>query len=73
MIESIFNSVAYRIITIKIWVIYLWIGFMAGLSLIVLFSGQYTTDLYYGTMINIGAPIGAYIFIQHYKKKYNFI
>lgn len=46
---------------------------MTSLSVIVLLEGQYTTELYYGTMINIGAPICAYLGIQYYKKKYNFI
>jgi len=48
-------------------------GFMAALSVIVLLSGQYTNELYIGTMINIGAPVGAYIGLWWYKKKYNFI
>ena len=68
----ILDSITYRIITVKPWVIYTWMIFMTSLSLIVLFSGQYTSDLYYATMLNIGTPIAGYIAIQYYKFKYSY-
>jgi len=69
----ILDRVSYFILTFPVWPIYVWMGFMAALSVIVLLSGQYTNELYIGTMINIGAPVGAYIGLWWYKKKYNFI
>jgi len=69
----ILDSISYRILTVKPWVIYTWLGIMGGLNFIVLLSGQYTTELYYMAMVNLSLPVCAYIGIQWYKKKYNFI
>ncbi len=69
----ILDTISYRIITMPVWVIYGWIGFITALSAIAIFSGVYTTELYYASMFDIGIAIVVYLGIQYYKKKYNFI
>lgn len=70
MLYKILDSISYKILNIKVWWIYAWCVFMTSLSLIVLFSGQYTMELYYATLMNIGTPIGFYIAVQYYKARY---
>lgn len=67
---QILDFISKIILSIKAWHVFVWTVFMTSLALIVLFSGQYTTELYYGTLLNIGVPIGGYIAIQRYKFKY---
>lgn len=70
MVYRILDFISWRILNIKVWWIYTWMIFMTSLSVILLFSGQLTTELYYATMLNIATPMIIYIAIQYYKRTY---
>lgn len=66
------DKITSFILNFKAKYVMVWILFILSLSLILLFSGQYTTQLYYATMLDIGLPILGYLAIQYYKYKFNY-
>lgn len=67
------DKISSFILNFKAKYVMVWILFILSLSLILLFTGQYTTDLYYASMFDIGIPIAGWLGIQYYKYKFNYV